>query len=60
MKNSTNEERIVSDVRAKKKSLLRRHPLERDQHIGNVFVGAIVRIIQLIRWDQYCRGCLNL
>ena len=51
-KNAANKEGIIPDVRPEKKSLLGRRSGERDEHVGNVFVGAVVdlvRALQLVR-----------
>ena len=41
VKNSADEERIIADVRAQKKSLFRGHARQRDQHVGNVLLRPI-------------------
>ena len=51
VKNATDEERVIPDVRTKQKCLLRCGASQRDQHIGNVFVDAVVdlfRTLQLV------------
>jgi hypothetical protein len=48
VKNAAHEQGIVSDVRAKKKGLLASHPLKRNEHVGNVFMRAILDLVRTI------------
>jgi len=41
---------VISNVRAQKKRLLGRGAGERDQHVGNIFVGAVVRPGESVLW----------
>ena len=50
VKDATDEEGVISDVRAQEESLLGRGAGERDQHIGNIFVGAVVRPGESVFW----------
>src|SRR5437773_8175207 len=50
VKDATDEERVISNVRAQKKRLLGRGAGERDQHVGNIFVGAVVRPGESVLW----------
>ncbi len=52
VKDTTNEERVISHVRAEQECLFGRGAGERDKHIGNVFMRAavdLVRALQLVR-----------
>src|SRR5215468_2823188 len=46
VKNAADEEGIISDVRAQEKTLLGRRAGECDQHVGNVFVRAIIDLVR--------------
>ncbi len=50
VKDATDEEGVISNVRAQKKRLLGRGAGERDQRIGNIFVGAVVRPGESVLW----------
>jgi hypothetical protein len=45
MKNSADEQRVIADVRAKQECLLGSGAVQRDQHVGNVLFGEMVRFI---------------
>src|SRR5437016_13164866 len=45
MKNSTDEKRVITNVRPEQKRLLRRRATQRDEHVGNVLLSEIVGLI---------------
>ena len=46
MKNSTDKKRIIADVCAKEKGLLRRGAGERKEHVGNICATVIVDLVR--------------
>src|SRR5439155_12403547 len=45
VKNAADEKRVIANVRPKQKRLLRTRPGQRDEHVGNIFVHALIDFI---------------
>src|ERR1043166_6817989 len=45
VKNSANEQRVIANMRAKQKRLLRSGAVQRDQNIGNVLFGQMMCLV---------------
>src|SRR5205814_9644314 len=58
VKNATDEERIIPNVRSQQKDLLRRKPLERNEHIADVLVGVLAYIMRPLQLTG-ARKCLE-
>jgi len=56
VENSADEERIISDVRAKQEGLFGRNALERDEHIANVLVRATIDLVWLVQLIRARKG----